>query len=65
MGFFSLKVKCAICGKEIGLNRFKIVGPAVPKGMELWKCPECTRKGGYLRIHSNGKVEWSATDKFD
>ena len=57
MGFFSLKAKCAICGREVGLNRFQIIGPDVPKGMELWKCPQCARKGGVLRVHPDGKVE--------
>lgn len=57
MGFFSLKATCAICGKEVGLNRFKIMGPEVPKGMELWKCPSCTQKGGILKIHPDGKVD--------
>lgn len=57
MGFFSLKATCAICGKEVGLNRFKIMGSEVPKGMELWKCPSCTQKGGILKIHPDGKVD--------
>ena len=57
MGFFSAKATCAICGKEVGLNRYKIIHPDVPRGMELWKCPACTKKGGVLRIHPDGKVE--------
>lgn len=65
MGFFSLKATCAICGKEVGLNRFKITGPAVPKGMELWKCPECTRKGGALKIYPDGKVELITAKEID
>ena len=48
MGFFSLKATCALCGKEIGLNRYLITKTA--SGKELWKCPECTRKGGAIRI---------------
>ncbi len=63
MGFFSLKATCAICGREVGLNRFKITGPQVPKGMELWKCPECAAKGGLLQIHPDGKVELLVTAK--
>lgn len=63
MGFFSLKANCAICGKKVGLNRFKITSPDVPKGMELWKCPECAKKGGFLKIHPNGKVELLVTAK--
>jgi len=65
MGFFSLKATCAICGREVGLNRFKIVGPGVPKGMELWKCPECTRKGGALQIYPDGKVELITAQDID
>lgn len=65
MGFFSLKAKCAICGKEVGLNRFKITGPDVPKGMELWKCPSCTQKGGLLKIHPGGKVELISAKEID
>lgn len=48
MGFFSLKATCAICGREVGLNRFKI-GTA-NNGQIMWKCPECARKGGLLKI---------------
>jgi len=65
MSFFSLKAKCAICGKEVGLNRFKITGPDVPKGMELWKCPACTQKGGLLKIHPDGKVELISAKEID
>jgi len=57
MGFFSAKATCAICGCEVGLNRYKITGPAVPRGMELWKCPQCAKKGGLLSIdQTTGKV---------
>ena len=48
MGFFSLKATCAICGKEVGLNRFKI--GKTTSGKDIWKCPECTKKGGLLSI---------------
>ena len=48
MGFFSLKATCAICGKEVGLNRFKI--GKTTSGQDIWKCPECTKKGGLLSI---------------
>ena len=48
MAFFSLKATCAICGKEVGLNRF-LIGKTT-SGKEIWKCPECTRKGGYVEI---------------
>ena len=48
MGFFSAKATCAICGKEVGLNRYKI-GKTVD-GKDIWKCPACTKKGGYVEI---------------
>ena len=48
MGFFSLKATCALCGKEIGLNRYLI--KKTVSGKELWKCPECAHKGGAIRI---------------
>lgn len=37
MGFFTLKVICAICNKEIGLNRYQIAN-------KEWICPECFKK---------------------
>lgn len=48
MGFFSAKATCAICGKEVGLNRFKI-GKTVD-GKDIWKCPACAKLGGYVEI---------------
>lgn len=48
MGFFDLKATCAICGKEVGLNRYKI--GKTTSGKDIWKCPACTRKGGLLHI---------------
>lgn len=48
MGFFSAKATCAICGKEVGLNRFRI-GKTVD-GKDIWKCPACAKKGGYVEI---------------
>ena len=56
MGFFSLKATCAICGDEVGLNRF-LIGKT-HDGREMWKCPACTRKGGALEInYSTGEVK--------
>ena len=55
MGFFDLKATCAICGKEIGLNRFRIGKTA--SGKDIWKCPACAKKGGLLKIdYVTGKV---------
>ena len=55
MGFFDLKATCAICGKEVGLNRFKI--GKTTSGKEIWKCPACAKKGGLLNIdYVTGKV---------
>lgn len=40
MGFFDLKATCGVCGKTIGLNRFKI------RKSNEWLCPECLKKAG-------------------
>lgn len=40
MGFFDLKAVCGVCGKEVGLNRFKI------KRSNAWICPKCLKKAG-------------------
>lgn len=40
MGFFDLKATCAICNKEIGLNRFQIAN-------KQWICGSCCRKCGF------------------
>lgn len=54
MGFFSKTnadgspITCALCNKPVGLNRYAIGKTA--SGKTLWKCPDCARKGGYLKI---------------
>lgn len=54
MGFFSKTnadgsaITCALCNKPVGLNRYAIGKTA--SGKTLWKCPDCTRKGGFLKI---------------
>ena len=54
-GFLSAKETCAICGKEVGLNRFKIGTTA--DGKAMWKCPDCAKKGGLLKIdYAAGKA---------
>lgn len=54
-GFLSAKETCAICGKEVGLNRFKIGNTT--DGRAMWKCPECAHKGGLLKIdYATGKA---------
>ena len=40
MGFFSLKTECSICGKEIGMNRFRI------SKSNGWICPQCLKLAG-------------------
>lgn len=40
MGFFSLKAICAVCNKEVGLNRFQIAN-------KEWVCAECFKKCGF------------------
>lgn len=39
MGFFSLKVKCAVCDKDVGLNRYQLSN-------DVWICPTCLKKVG-------------------
>lgn len=38
MGFFDLKAQCGVCGKEVGMNRYKI------RKSDAWCCPECFKK---------------------
>ena len=40
MEFFNKKVICEICGKEIGLNRYKI------RKSNTWVCPDCLKAAG-------------------
>lgn len=62
MGFFSLKATCAICGKEVGLNRY-LVGKTT-RGDCIWKCPQCTRKGGFLCVdYETGKATLLNSDQ--
>lgn len=39
MGFFDLKVKCAVCDNDTGLNRFQLK-------KDVWICPNCLKKLG-------------------
>jgi ribosomal protein L37AE/L43A len=39
IGFFSEKQVCAVCQKEVGLNRFQIAN-------KEWICHECFKKAG-------------------
>jgi hypothetical protein len=50
MGFFSLKAVCGACGKEVGLNRYKI------KKSNAWACPECFKKAGGLGVVDVSKI---------
>lgn len=46
MGFFDKKATCAVCGKEVGLNRFKV------KQSDEWVCPDCLKAaGGMARVN--------------
>ena len=38
MGFFSLKATCGVCGREVGMNRYRIAMD------NAWCCPECLKK---------------------
>ncbi|WP_453992181.1 SHOCT domain-containing protein [Bacillus nitroreducens] len=40
MGFFDLKATCAVCEKEIGLNRTRIAD-------KKWICPKCFKEAGF------------------
>lgn len=40
MGFFSIKVTCAVCGKDTGLNRYQLAN-------KEWICPACFKACGY------------------
>jgi len=42
MGVFSAKATCAICGKEVGLNRYRMNDMSKIAGKDIWKCPQCT-----------------------
>ena len=54
-GFLAPTATCAVCGKKIGLNRFKI--GKTTDGKLIWKCMDCTKKGGLLRIdYATGKA---------
>lgn len=54
-GFFAPNAVCAICGKKIGLNRFKIGNTT--DGKPIWKCAACAKKGGLINIdYATGKV---------
>lgn len=54
-GFLNPSETCAICGKEIGLNRFKI--GTTTDGKAIWKCADCAKKGGFLKIdYTTGKA---------
>lgn len=40
MGFLSPKAVCAVCGKECGLNRFRLQN-------KEWCCPDCFKAAGF------------------
>lgn len=54
MGLFSKKNVdnspsiCALCNKPLGLNRYLIGKTST--GKMLWKCPDCAKKGGFMKI---------------
>ena len=43
MGFFDLKVKCAICDNDVGLNRFQLT-------KNVWIFPNCLIKLGRTEV---------------
>ena len=46
MGLFGEKIYCSVCGKKVGLNRYKI------KKDDAWCCPDCLKKA---QNGANGK----------
>ena len=46
MGFFSAKAICYSCGKEVGLNRYRL--KQIPDG---WICPECLKVCGNINVN--------------
>lgn len=46
MGFFSPKAICYVCGKEVGLNRYRL--KQIPEG---WICPECLKNCGNINVN--------------
>jgi ribosomal protein L37AE/L43A len=50
MGFFDSKEVCGICGKETGLNRFKI------KQSNAWICSDCAKKAGGVMSFNVSKI---------
>ncbi len=50
MGFFDLKAICGVCGKEVGMNRFKVLKS------NAWVCPECIKKAGGVTQVNVSKV---------
>lgn len=60
MGFFSLSATCAVCGNEVGLNRFKITGSG---NNILWACPSCARSMNGRRYYIEGDRVIFPSDK--
>jgi hypothetical protein len=50
MGFFDLKTICGVCGREVGLNRYKV------KKSNTWICPDCVKEVGGLVVANVGKT---------
>ncbi|WP_300903365.1 SHOCT domain-containing protein [uncultured Clostridium sp.] len=48
MGFFDLKVKCIICGNDVGLNRYQL-------SKNIWICPSCLKVAGGISNFQNLK----------
>ena len=50
MGFFDRKVICGVCGREVGLNRYKV------KKSNAWVCPDCISEAGGISVINVSKV---------
>ena len=45
---------CALCGQPISMNKYFI--GKTSSGKTLWKCPDCARKGGFIKIVGENAV---------
>ena len=57
-GYFAKNATCSVCGKKVGLNRYKVA--KATDGSYIWKCQDCAKRnnGKLLKIDMDtGKAE--------
>ena len=57
-GYFAKSATCSVCGKKVGLNRYKVA--KATDGSYIWQCQDCAKrnKGKLLKIDLDaGKAE--------